>query len=446
MSEVNSERDDLKRQVFTSKAERDDIASLAERRQAEVERLAGDLRNMTEQLNKAQAAKTEALVRMEEIESREVQLDHKEKRITEDKEFHARQIKMLETELEKQREEYMASKREAGHKMAELSQDLAFQTEEARSAAKSKELLAEESKEFQARAESLADNLREARETARTLEEKFRAELSAQTRLASLYKSHSEEHNSKVEEMQSVVSNLQTLLKDANTKYSTLEEELSGIKDKHKAELAAGSETVTALKKELENANKLIKTFKEKGLSEDSIESLSPSAAHASRLLKSGLTVTGIYSQMVGLGEDLQKEKAETARLNLYIQQILEEVESRAPQLRKQREDYERLAASVGGLTESLESAREQVELRRSEAEEAKRSLHVAERDKRRLEQQVTDLGKQVSNLLTGSTSSVATRCVILLFLVSCLSLLCNSKVWSRGRKISGYLKRRRSH
>ena len=210
--------------------------------------------------------------------------------------------------------------------------------------------------------------------------------------------------------MQSVVSNLQTLLKEANNKYSTLEEELSGINDKHKAELSAGSETVAALRKELENANKLIKTFKEKGLSEDSIESLSPSAAHASRLLKSGLTVTGIYSQMVGLGEDLQKEKAETARLNLYIQQILEEVESRAPQLRKQREDYERLAASVGGLTENLESAREQVELRRSEAEESKRSLHLAEREKRRLEQQVTDLGKQVTNLLTGSTGSFHTR------------------------------------
>ena len=132
-------------------------------------------------------------------------------------------------------------------------------------------------------------------------------------------------------------------------------------------------ETVNALKKELEDSNKLIKTFREKSLSEDSIESLSPSAAHASRLLKSGLTVTGIYSQMVGLGEELTKEKAETARLILYIQQVLQELESRTPQLRKQREDYEHLKASVGGLTERLEAAREEVELRRNEAKKAKR-------------------------------------------------------------------------
>ena len=396
LSQVNSERDDLKRQVFTSKAARDDIASLADRRQAEVERLASDIRNLTEQLSRAQAAKTEALVRMEEIESREVQLDHKEKRLSEEAEFHVNQVKMLENELEKQREEFLSAKRESGHKMAELTQDLAFQTEEARTALRAKELMLEESKQFQSRAESLAEKLKEARDCERKMEEKFRAELSAQTRLATLYKSHSEEHNDKVEDLQKVVNELQGLLKENNQKYSSLEKELSGINDKHKAELENQNVSLAALKKELENANKLIKTFREKGLSEESIESLSPSATHASRLLKSGLTVTGIYSQMVSLGEDLQKEKNENSRLNLYIQQILDEVESRAPQLRKQREEYERLAASVGGLTETIESAREEVELRRGEAEEAKRRLLVVDKEKSRLEQQVSDLGKQV--------------------------------------------------
>ena len=149
LSQVNTERDDLKRQVFTAKAERDDIASLADRRQAEVERLAADIRNLTEEVARAQAAKTEAFVRMEEIESREVQLDHKEKRIAEDTQFKDNQVKMLESELEKQREESLTMKRENGHKLAELTQDLAFQSEEARSAQKSKELLVEEVKQFQ---------------------------------------------------------------------------------------------------------------------------------------------------------------------------------------------------------------------------------------------------------------------------------------------------------
>jgi len=400
LSQATSEREDLKRQLFTARAERDDIAGLAERRLGEVERLAGEIKSLTEQVASAQGAKSEALVRMEEVESREVQLAHKEKRLTEEKEFMAGQVKMLQDELERRGEEVLSARREAGHKLAEMTQELAEQTEEARAAARKENLLRQEVEELRGRAEQLAERLKEARESETKLEEKFRAELLAQTKLATLYKSHSEEHNGKVEELSYAVKELQELLKESSEKYGKLEIELSEVNSKTKEEAEGQIETISTLKKELEDANKLLKTFREKGLSEDSIDSLSPSAAHASRLLKSGLTVTGIYSQMVGLGEELSKEKQETARLNLYIQQILEEVESRAPQLKKQREDYEKVMAAVGGLTDNLEAAREEVELRRSEAEEARRSLKTMERERDRLEMQVSDLGKQVSTLV----------------------------------------------
>ena len=49
-------------------------------------------------------------------------MEHKEKRLQEEKLFYENQIKLLESELEKQREELLTSKREAGHKLAELSQ------------------------------------------------------------------------------------------------------------------------------------------------------------------------------------------------------------------------------------------------------------------------------------------------------------------------------------
>ena len=56
------------------------------------------------------------------MESREAQLEHKEKRLAEEKTFYEQQMKQLETELERLREELLASKREAGHKLAGLSQ------------------------------------------------------------------------------------------------------------------------------------------------------------------------------------------------------------------------------------------------------------------------------------------------------------------------------------
>ena len=51
---VNSERDELNRQVFTARAEREDMVSLAERRQAELTRAGTEIRSLTEELARAQ--------------------------------------------------------------------------------------------------------------------------------------------------------------------------------------------------------------------------------------------------------------------------------------------------------------------------------------------------------------------------------------------------------
>ena len=54
------------------------------------------------------------------------------------------------------------------------------------------------------------------REGEKKLEEKFRAELSAKTRLANIYKSQSEEHNARVDRLGRVVTNLQTIQRDCS--------------------------------------------------------------------------------------------------------------------------------------------------------------------------------------------------------------------------------------
>ena len=196
------------------------------------------------------------------------------------------------------------------------------------------------------------------------------------------------------------MNSLQKMVKEAGEKYGKLEEKLETQKIKHQEELNVRGESVTALRRELEDANKLIKTVKDKGLTEDAMEHLSPSAAQASRLLKSGVTLTGIYSQMVSLSEELAGEKEENKRLNGHLDQILAEIEERAPLLRQQREDYEQAMSAVGGLTENLEAAREEVDLRRHEAEEERRKASSLEKDRDKLERQVLDMGRQITVLV----------------------------------------------
>ena len=87
------------------------------------------------------------------------------------------------------------------------------------------------------------------------------------------------------------------------------------------------------------------------GLSEEGIEKLSPAAAAASRLLKSDMSLTSVYSQLVSCQEELTTAKTENNRMNAYLDQILAEIEERAPALKQQREDYERAVEAVSMLT-----------------------------------------------------------------------------------------------
>ncbi len=140
-------------------------------------------------------------------------------------------------------------------------------------------------------------------------------------------------------------------MRKSEDRYGALEDNFDKEKAEHKEELKRRNEAIRALKKELEDANNLIKTLKSKGtvlhscsyifeldlllecldciinlfvgLSPEGIENLSPSAAAASKLLKSGMSLTQVFTQLVSCQEELLTAKDENARLNTYLEQIL---------------------------------------------------------------------------------------------------------------------------
>jgi len=397
---IAAEKDELQRQLQNAKIERDDIVGLSERRQAEIERLHAKIQELTEEVSRAVAGKCEAQARLEDIDAKEMNLTFKQKRLDEEKKFLGSQIQLLQEEVEKRNNEVLTAKREGSIRQIELSQDLEQKTEQLRVIALREEAALKDAETYKVHAEKLTERLREARESEGKLEDNYRAELRSQTKLTDLYRQQGEENTAKTEELTNAVTSLQQMVKETEDKYGKLEAQLETVRMDHKTELEAKQECIQALKKELEDANRLIKTVKDKGLTEDAIEHLSPSAAQASRLLKSGVTLTGIYTQMVSLSEELSEEKEENKRLNSYMDQILVEIEERAPILRQQREDYEQAMAAVGGLNENLEAAREEVDLRRREADEARRGLTSLEKDRDSLEQQRADLSRQIVRLV----------------------------------------------
>ena len=80
---------------FLLRAEKDDIAGLSERRLEEIERLHSKIRELTEEVNRAVSAKCEAVSRLEDLDTKESNLQFKERRFIEEKNFLESQIEML---------------------------------------------------------------------------------------------------------------------------------------------------------------------------------------------------------------------------------------------------------------------------------------------------------------------------------------------------------------
>lgn len=55
--------------------------------------------------------------------------------------------------------------------------------------------------------------------------------------------------------------------------------------------------------------------------------------------------------------EQLQLERLENKRVNKYLDDIVQEVEAKAPILKRQRDEHERMQKSVASLSAKLEQA-----------------------------------------------------------------------------------------
>lgn len=55
--------------------------------------------------------------------------------------------------------------------------------------------------------------------------------------------------------------------------------------------------------------------------------------------------------------EQLQLERLENKRVNKYLDDIVQEVEAKAPILKRQRDEHDRMQKSVAGLSAQLEQA-----------------------------------------------------------------------------------------
>uniref|UniRef100_A0AAQ4RTB8 Nucleoprotein TPR n=1 Tax=Gasterosteus aculeatus aculeatus TaxID=481459 RepID=A0AAQ4RTB8_GASAC len=382
-------------------AEKRELVRTLEKRSLEVEHLNDDFRQLNDKLVEVNTSKMALQMKLDELESAEVNIKYKEKRMNQEKELLNGQTSWLKEELKAKSEELLSLSRQKGNEILELKCNLENKEDELNRLQEQVASLKTSNERHQKQNEDMISKLKEAKEQQATMEEKFRNELNANIKLCNLYKGASADSEAKSEELSRAVEELHKLLKDAGEANKAFEEklqEMNGATDKSVAEL---KERIQSLEKELENANELLSSpiGTTSVIAEEQMTTMSPTAAAVSKI-KPNMKLTELYTAYVDTQEQLQMERLENKRVNKYLDDIVQEVEAKAPILKRQRDEHERMQKSVASLSAKLEQAVKEVHRLQKEADEANKRSSVLERGNQRCELQLGDMAQQVRVLL----------------------------------------------
>ncbi|XP_045784623.1 nucleoprotein TPR-like [Maniola jurtina] len=342
--------------------ERNDLTRILERRDTEIERLTANQISLSQQLRAAIDSKCEALALNDEIQSKELSLQYREKRLDQERVLLNSQITALTEKVNRLTTELQTIRLNNTSRLVSLEAQLAEKVEELKSAYETIEQLNETKKHLNNRAEHLAQR-------------------------------------AKTTELTEGILELQKLLNEATEQYGDLETKYKQAEVDHEELMDKKNEIISSLKNELEHANDLLKAATAKNL-DMALSDLAPSAATASKVMKSGMTLTQIYSQLVTVTDELSQKKEENSQLNITIHKIVQELEEKAPLLQKQRAEYLEAKESNVALTQQIEFlVIECNKLRDDYCEASKISNHYS-RENNRLKGELADLGRQVCFLL----------------------------------------------
>uniref|UniRef100_A0A673I4Y1 Nucleoprotein TPR n=1 Tax=Sinocyclocheilus rhinocerous TaxID=307959 RepID=A0A673I4Y1_9TELE len=357
--------------------------------------LCSDLKRLNDKLVETNTIKMELQLKLDELQSSEVSIQYRKKRMEQEKELLQNQNTWLNSELKSKTDELYALSRDKGKEILQLKCSLESKKEEVTRLQDQVNTLKKNNDNMQKSTEDLMNKLKEAKVQRASMEEKYRNELNANLKLCNLYKNAAADSEVKSAELSRAVEELNKLLKEAMEGVKI--KNLQGVREKAESDL---HEKVGHLEKELENANTRLADFKRRALTEEELTNLSPTAAAVAKIVKPGMKLMELYNAFVEAQDQLHLEKLENKHVHKVLDEIVLEVETKAPILKRQREEYENMQKSMTSLCAKLEQAMKEVHRLQKETDEANKRALGLERDKQRSERQLADMSEQVRVLL----------------------------------------------
>lgn len=314
----------------------------------------------------------------------------------------------LDNELKTKSTDYTKYRKEKGNRIAELQRhnDEAASTVDALN--RTEVTLRKRLEEVGQKADESLSRIQQMQEEASSKDEAFRIELDAVNRLAELMKNSA---NTEKERQKDLREQLEAFKEDASEQIGRISAEV----DTEHREREAAEQRVAELEVQVERQEADLTTLSNqasghgsshRGINGHTVgtpvrgsstpNAYSPSSAH----IKGGISLTQLYSDNSNLKRDLEAEKRRNEKLSNTIDEMINDLESRQPEVEELRADHGRLESDVAEMSSLVDVIGRERDQAVKNARKKEGQLEAKLKEAEVLRQQLRDLSSQVKMLV----------------------------------------------
>lgn len=376
----------------------DSLTNMIETRDTEINSLKVSIENLQQSLQSAVNSKCDMLFKNKDVHSKSIADTYKDIHSEQEKIGQNSQIEILKSELHRYMTDLQTVQGNTASMKVTFERQLAKKNDEVNMLNIKISKLEDIKENLNNRVNSLNKKISEQLEKEQKDSEEYKNEIITKTKIIDLYKNNQEDSNMKNEELTQFLSELKQLLHQSEEKNKEMRYGFEKIQLEQKETLDKKDDEIAALKRELENANDLLQMTD--GDFSSCLESLSPSAAIASKFIKSRMSLTQAYDQLVKLSDELELEQNEKKRLSNALTSILNELEERSPFIEQQQQQYVKVLEMKEALNEQLQALIVEHKQLREENSEALKLSSRFKKENSQLKLENDDLSRQICYLL----------------------------------------------
>ncbi|KAG0228496.1 hypothetical protein BGW42_002120 [Actinomortierella wolfii] len=403
---TNVELESLKSKIESLEIEKRDALAMVERKGTELDQMNEDYQRLNERF--LEVKKEASTFESDYRAAKAAEMTHtlQKQTLEQELELRTQQLEWAKSELEAKSKELVDYRNEKNTQILKLQGELDKANINSTTMNQSNVHLNRRIRELESKLVDTLQKLKEQKDQSEEKEEQFRIDIENQRRLGALWEESANASKARVSDLEQVVDELQVKLSQKDAEAEEAIEKLAEEKTQLQIKLEESSVEIEKLKESQKRADEilaqagLVDIKDPSGLEFSKLGILSPTAAVAGRALKSGMSLTQVYTEYMHVLEEKAALKAENQRLQDSLNEIVEELSNGAPLIRNQQLEYQRLREHAEELATQLEESNNEKRELAVGAQEALAQLETVVKERDMLHKENQDLDRQVQNLL----------------------------------------------